>query len=137
MICGVVWILIAPLFGLGLLFLIAFGFNGAGELMGAYYPYYVLCLSPKSQMRRNMAFVMLLSAPVGFAPALYGAISDNWSLDGKLLGGVGRDGDWIDPRGRNAPGPTATPQRGFGTSRPLVSGYGLASRRLPASLLSQ
>ena len=27
-----------------------------------------------------MAFVMLLSAPVGFAPALYGAISDRWSL---------------------------------------------------------
>jgi len=31
-------------------------------------------------MRRNMAFVMLLSAPVGFAPALYGAISDTWNL---------------------------------------------------------
>ena len=79
-ICGVVWILISPLFGVGLIFLIAFGFNGAGELMGNYYPYYVLCLSPKSQMRRNMAFVMLLSAPVGFAPALYGAVSDTWSL---------------------------------------------------------
>jgi hypothetical protein len=79
-ICGVVWILIAPLFGVGMIFLIAFGFNGAGELMGNYFPYYVLCLSPKSQMRRNMAFVMLLSAPVGFAPALYGAISDTWSL---------------------------------------------------------
>ena len=79
-ICGVVWILIAPLFGVGLIFLIAFGFNGAGELMGAYYPYYVLCLSPKSRMRRNMAFVMLISAPVGLAPALYGVISDRWSL---------------------------------------------------------
>ncbi|MBC8874884.1 MAG: MFS transporter [Planctomycetes bacterium] len=79
-ICGVVWILIAPLFGVGLIFLIAFGLNGAGELMGFYYPYYVLCLSPKSQMRRNMAFVMLLSAPVGLAPALYGAISDTWNL---------------------------------------------------------
>jgi len=79
-ICGVAWILVAPLFGVGLIFLIAFGFNGAGELMGNYYPYYVLCLSPKSQMRRNMAFLMLLTAPVGFAPALYGAISDTWSL---------------------------------------------------------
>ena len=77
---GVMWIMIAPLFSAGLFFLIAFGFNGAGELMGAYYPYYVLCLSPKSQMRRNMAFVMLLSAPVGLAPALYGAISDRWGL---------------------------------------------------------
>ena len=79
-ICGVTWIIFAPLFGAGLIFLIAFGFNGAGELMGAYYPYYVLCLSPKSQMRRNMAFVMLLSAPVGLAPALYGAVSDRWGL---------------------------------------------------------
>ena len=77
---GVMWIMIAPLFSAGLFFLIAFGFNGAGELMGAYYPYYVLCLSPKSQMRRNMAFVMLISAPVGLAPALYGAISDRWGL---------------------------------------------------------
>jgi len=81
LICSVLWILmVKPLFGGGLLFLVAFGLNGGGELMGAYYPYYVLCLSPKSQMRRNMAFVMLLSAPVGFAPALYGAISDTWSL---------------------------------------------------------
>jgi len=79
-ISGVIWILIAPLFGAGLIFLIAFGLNGGGELMGCYYPYYVLCLSPKSQMRRNMAFVMLLSAPVGFAPALFGFISDTWSL---------------------------------------------------------
>ena len=80
-IAGVVWILsVKPLFGGGLLFLFAFGLNGAGELMGFYYPYYVLCLSPKSQMRRNMAFVMLLAAPVGFAPALFGFISDAWSL---------------------------------------------------------
>lgn len=78
--CGVLWLLITPLFGAGMFFLVAFGFNGAGELMGAYFPYYVLCLSPKSQMRRNMAFVMLLSAPVAFAPVLYGAISDAWSL---------------------------------------------------------
>ena len=80
-ISGVVWILsVGPLFGGGLLFLVAFGLNGAGELMGFYYPYYVLCLSPKSQMRRNMAFVMLLSAPVGLAPALFGLISDRWDL---------------------------------------------------------
>ena len=78
---SVVWILNAnAFFGGGMLFLGAFGFIGAGELMGVYYPYYVLCLSPKSRMRRNMAFVMLLSAPVGFAPALFGFISDTWGL---------------------------------------------------------
>lgn len=80
LIVGVLWIMTAEYFAGGLLFLVAFGFNGAGELMGCYYPYYVLCLSPKSQMRRNMAFVMLLSAPVGFAPALFGAISDMYTL---------------------------------------------------------
>ena len=67
-ICGAAWILFPPLVGVGLVFLIAFGFNGAGGLMCNYYPYYVLCLSPNSQMRRKMAFVMLLSAPVGVAP---------------------------------------------------------------------
>ena len=80
-IASVAWILsVESLFGGGLLFLVAFGLNGAGELMGFYYPYYVLCLSPKSQMRRNMAFLMLLAAPVGFAPALFGLISDWWGL---------------------------------------------------------
>ena len=78
---GIVWILsVKSLFGGGFFFLLAFGLNGAGELMGVYYPYYVLCLSPKSQIRRNMALVMLLSAPVGFMPALFGFISDTWSL---------------------------------------------------------
>ena len=80
LISSVAWILMAPVLGGGLIFLAAFGFNGAGELFGHYFPYYVLCLSPKSQMRRNMAFVMLLSAPVALAPALFGFISDTWSL---------------------------------------------------------
>ena len=78
---SIVWILSAKtILGGGLIFLFAFGFNGGGELMGHYYPYYILCLSPKSQMRRNMAFLMLLAAPVGFMPALYGLISDTWNL---------------------------------------------------------
>ena len=79
-ISGVAWLLIVPHFATGLIFLVAFGLNGAGELMGAFFPYYVLGLSPKSQMRRNMAFVMLLSAPVALAPAGYGAVSDRWGL---------------------------------------------------------
>ncbi len=78
---GIVWILgTDAIFGGGIFFLAAFGLNGGGELMGFYYPYYVLCLSPKSRMRRNMAFVLLLSAPVGFVPALFGFISDTWNL---------------------------------------------------------
>jgi len=74
-IIGVIWVLSVR----SKLFMLSFGIMGAGELFGAYYPYYVLCCSPKSQMRRNMAFVGLLSAPVGFAPALFGWISDTFS----------------------------------------------------------
>ena len=67
-------------FGPSLLFMVAFGLNGAGELMGHYYPYYVFCLSPKSQMRRNIALVTLINMPVAFSPALFGLISDRWNL---------------------------------------------------------
>ncbi len=73
---GVLWILFAR----GMSFLFAFGLSGAGELMGVYYPNYIVCCSPKSQIRRNMALVALISAPVGFAPALLGRIADTWSL---------------------------------------------------------
>jgi hypothetical protein len=80
-IAAVLWILSARrLFGPSLLFMVAFGLNGAGELMGHYYPYYVFCLSPKSQTRRNIAFVTLVNMPIAFSPALFGLISDRWSL---------------------------------------------------------
>jgi len=75
-IAGVLWVLFVP----GYWFLVAFGINGAGELFGVYYFNYPLCCSPKSQMRRNIAFLMLISAPVGLAPYMYGWISDVWSL---------------------------------------------------------
>ena len=35
-----------------------------------------------------MAFLMLLSAPVGLAPALYGTISDTWSLTASFWGAL-------------------------------------------------
>jgi predicted MFS family arabinose efflux permease len=80
-IAAVLWILSARrLFGPSLLFMVAFGLNGAGELMGHYYPYYVFCLSPKSQTRRNIAFVTLVNMPIAFSPALFGFISDRWNL---------------------------------------------------------
>mgnify|MGYP001607669875 CR=1 FL=1 len=75
-IAGVLWILMVP----GYWFMLAFGINGAGELFGAYYIYYPVQCSPKSQVRRNVAFLCLISTVVGLAPVLYGWISDTWSL---------------------------------------------------------
>ncbi len=73
---GVLWILFAR----GMSFLFAFALSGAGELFGVYYPNYVVCCSPKSQIRRNMAFVKLIQTPVGLSPAFLGWIADRWGL---------------------------------------------------------
>jgi MFS family permease len=75
-IAGVLWVLMVP----GYWFLLAFGLNGAGELFGLYYLNYPVCCSPKSQVRRNMAFLNLLATPVALSPVLYGWIADTWSL---------------------------------------------------------
>lgn len=75
-IAGVLWVLLVP----GYWFMLAFGLMGAGELFGVYYINYPVCCSPKSQVRRNIAFLGLISSSVGLAPMLYGWISDTWSL---------------------------------------------------------
>ncbi|MSU69419.1 MAG: MFS transporter [Opitutaceae bacterium] len=84
-IVSVLWALFAP----GYWFLLAFGINGAGELFGAYYFVYPLACSPKSQMRRNIALLYLISAPVGFAPVIYGWISDTWNLRASMWVALG------------------------------------------------
>ncbi len=75
-IAGVLWVLMVP----GYWFMLAFGINGAGELFGVYYINYPLACSPKSHMRRNIAFLMLISSVVGLAPVFYGWISDTCGL---------------------------------------------------------
>ncbi len=75
-IAGVLWVLLVP----GYWFMLAFGFMGAGELFGVYYINYPVCCSPKSQVRRNIAFLSLISSMVGLSPILYGWISDTWNL---------------------------------------------------------
>jgi MFS family permease len=79
---GVAWALAVP----GSWFLVSFGILGAGELFGVYYLNYILGCSPKSKMRRNMAFTSLVSMPVGFAPLLYGWISDTLGRPDKKFG---------------------------------------------------
>ena len=78
---GVLWVLFAP----GYWFLLAFGINGAGELFGVYYVNYPAQCSPRSQVRRNISFLMLISALVGLAPVGYGFISDNWGLRASFI----------------------------------------------------
>jgi len=75
-IVGVLWVLFAP----GYWFMLAFGINGAGELFGVYYMNYPVQSSPKWQVRRNIAFLTLISTFVGLAPVLYGFISDHFGL---------------------------------------------------------
>jgi hypothetical protein len=69
---GVVWAMEVP----GKWYLVSFGILGAGELMGAYYPYYILCCSAKSRIRRNMAYCSMITMPVGLAGIMFGGISD-------------------------------------------------------------
>jgi hypothetical protein len=79
---GVLWALIVP----GPAFLIAFGVLGAGELFGVYYPNYILDCSPRRHLRRNMVFTGMITVAVGFAPVLYGRISDTLGRSNPRLG---------------------------------------------------
>lgn len=78
---GVYWALVAP----GMLFLLSFGFMGAGELLGVYYPNYIMSCSTGSKIRRNMAFTSMLNMPCGFAALFFGLIADQFSLEASFL----------------------------------------------------
>lgn len=69
---SVLWATLAP----GKWFLFSFGFMGAAELFGIYVTNYILCCSPRTEMRRYMAFTMVTLFPAAFAGILFGAISD-------------------------------------------------------------
>ena len=75
-IAAVAWVLFVP----GYWFLLAFGLNGAAELCGVYYMNYPVQCSAKADVRRNIAFIMLVSSVVGLAPLGFGWISDHASL---------------------------------------------------------
>jgi MFS family permease len=75
---GILWALGSS----GYWYLVSFGFVGAGELFGPYVTNYILACSPASQMRRNMAFTVLLMVPAAAAGPLYGGIADIWGAYG-------------------------------------------------------
>lgn len=59
-------------------FLLSFGLLGGGELFGIYVTNYILCCSPRNEMRRYMAFTMVTLFPAAFAGILFGIISDHF-----------------------------------------------------------
>ncbi len=63
------------IFATGEWYLIAFGIYGAGELVGAYGPNYLLSASKPSDMRRNMAFMTMLMAPAAPIGYIFGEIA--------------------------------------------------------------
>lgn len=74
--CGILWVLLMP----HAWFLICFGMMGAGELYGVYYPNYIMKRSRADRVRHNLAVLPLLGLVSSISPAIFGAISDNFSL---------------------------------------------------------
>ena len=76
--CGQIWALLVT----GPWYLVAFGIHGAGELVGAYAPNYIVSASRRNDLRRNMAFVSILMVPAAPAGYIYGAIVDSVKTNG-------------------------------------------------------
>ena len=68
---GVVWGWALP----GYMYLLAFGFMGAGELGGVYFPNYLVTRSSMASSARNLALLSLVVPLSGLAPALHGALA--------------------------------------------------------------
>ncbi|MDA0833640.1 MAG: hypothetical protein O2955_19590 [Planctomycetota bacterium] len=69
-------------------FMIAFGIYGAGELVGAYGPNYLLSASKPNEMRRNMAFMTMLMAPAAPIGFLFGDIAQTIREENITWGGM-------------------------------------------------
>jgi MFS family permease len=69
---GALWAWIVP----GYSYLFAFGLMGAGELGGAYFPYYLVAISSPAEATRNLALQMLVSPLSSVSPAIHGALTD-------------------------------------------------------------
>ncbi|MBI2824051.1 MAG: MFS transporter [Planctomycetia bacterium] len=78
---GILWALIVP----KPWFLLSFGLMGAGDLCGVYFPNYVMTSSPVDKVRRNIAYLQLMTMPASFAPAAFGAISDAYGFKASFL----------------------------------------------------
>lgn len=71
--------LLAPIWAIfvtGPWYLIAFGLYGAGELVGAYAPNYLVSASRKDDLRQTTSFMTMLMAPAAPVGYLFGSIVD-------------------------------------------------------------
>ena len=75
-VAGMIWAMTIS----GKWYLLAFGILGGGELCCVYYQNYLISCSPKSMVRRNLAYAGVLMMPVVFMPVIYGSISDAFGL---------------------------------------------------------
>ena len=81
---GILWAWTAP----GYLYLFAFGLLGGGELAGAYFPNYIVSTSSPATSARNLAFLTLVTPISSFAPAIHGALTDNYGFSASFIFGV-------------------------------------------------
>jgi len=81
---GILWGWSVP----GFPYLLAFGFIGAGELGGTYFPNFVAVLSSAEAGTRNLALVQLAPPVSSFAPTLHGALADTWGFPASFVFGL-------------------------------------------------
>lgn len=72
----------------GFSYLLAFGFIGAGELGGTYFPNFVAVLSSAEAGTRNLALVQLAPPVSSFAPAVHGGLADIWGFRASFIFGL-------------------------------------------------
>ena len=72
----------------GFAYLLAFGFIGAGELGGTYFPNFVAVLSSPEAGTRNLALVQLAPPVSSFAPAVHGGLADTWGFPASFIFGL-------------------------------------------------
>jgi len=85
---GTAW----PLAAAGHAYLLAFGLMGAGELGGAYFPHYVIALSPPSQATRNLALLSLVGPLSGTLLPLHGWLAENFGFQASFAFGAAMAG---------------------------------------------
>ena len=81
---GMLWAWMVP----GAAYLGAFGWLGAGELGGVYYPNYALALTSLAAGPRVLAALLLATPVSGFAPALHGYLTDHFGFAASFAFGL-------------------------------------------------
>jgi MFS family permease len=82
---AVLWAGMTP----GYLYLLSFGWMGAGELGGAYFPNYMVSISSMANGARNQSLLALATPAASFAPTLHGIMTDLFGFAGSfVLGGT-------------------------------------------------